>query len=187
MNLDLGGGPFPHEGFVSMDLREWGGRTGIVHDMAVMPWPIESGSVDEVYSCNALEHVTWRAWVNGGIVKEMYRVMKPGALAQLIWPELRRIIELSEFSCMCVDFKWYRAKADCPVCGGVGRVHPARVKCDLCGAQDYDDVADIHKNVIPEWEMLGYLKHTGFEIVACRTHCWNLSNCVVIARKPDAV
>lgn len=62
-------------------------RGGIIHDMRNLPIPgIEDNTYDGVYSEHFLEHLT----KDHGILflKEMYRVMKPGAVIRTIWPSM---------------------------------------------------------------------------------------------------
>lgn len=56
MKLEIGGGRYQKgSGFVNMDRIP---EADIVHDLEVMPWPIEDDTVDEVYSSHCIEHVT---------------------------------------------------------------------------------------------------------------------------------
>lgn len=50
----------------------------------LQPWPIEDGSVTEIYMSHALEHFTGKERVL--IFNEMYRVLSPGAKADIITP-----------------------------------------------------------------------------------------------------
>lgn len=55
MKIELGGGPFPRgEGFLNVDLA---GAADIQHDLNWCPWPIDTDTVDEVYSSHCMEHL----------------------------------------------------------------------------------------------------------------------------------
>lgn len=62
-------------------------RGGVVHDMTSLPIPgIEDETYDGVYSEHFLEHLTKTDGIN--FLKEMYRVMKPGAVIRTVWPSM---------------------------------------------------------------------------------------------------
>ena len=103
MKLDLGCGKNPKEGFIGVDSRDFGQQ--IVCDLSARSWLptkvtgvqlFETGngdgdewlfkndSVDEVHCSHFVEHLTQSERIH--FVNELYRVMKPGAKAQLITP-----------------------------------------------------------------------------------------------------
>lgn len=55
----------------------------IVHDLDVMPWPIESGTVDEVYSAHCIEHVANQT----AFCREVARICKVGATVEIRCPD----------------------------------------------------------------------------------------------------
>lgn len=62
-------------------------RGGIVHNMTVLPIPgIEDQTYDGVYSEHFIEHLTKDEGI--AFLKEMYRIMKPGATIRTIWPSM---------------------------------------------------------------------------------------------------
>lgn len=186
VNLELGGGPSKLGGFVSIDVHPWDGATDIIYDLSDIPWPIDDSSVDELYSCHLLEHLSWQLWPGCKLTNEMYRIMKPGAKMMHIWPEPARLLNLLPHACMCVDFKTFEPNPDCPKCGGHGRVHPLRVKTDLCGDQDVLlGHSDVHKNILFEHEFAAYVVSSGFKDVRTYTHARNIASCVLTARKPE--
>lgn len=181
MNLELGGGPVGNKryGYTSMDHLAWSGATDIVADISE-PWPLADECVDDIYSCHVLEHVSWRKLIT--TITESYRVLKHGKRATHIWPEFGRIMALWQWPCTCVNFKTFRADPNCPICHGKGKVHPARIKSDLCGGQEYD--GDVHLNILLEQELIGYLVYAGFEIENVATLGHNPACCRVVAVKP---
>jgi len=81
LKLDLGCGPNPKEGFVGVDVRDFGQE--IVCDLRDR-WKWEDNSVDEVYCSHFVEHLTATERIH--FANELYRVLKPGAKAEIIVP-----------------------------------------------------------------------------------------------------
>jgi hypothetical protein len=81
IRLDLGCGKNPKEGFVGVDVRDFG--QAIVCDLRDT-WKWEDDSVDEVHCSHFIEHLTGPERVH--FYNELYRVMKVGAKAQIIAP-----------------------------------------------------------------------------------------------------
>lgn len=68
-------------------IRDMRVRGGIVHDMTNLPIPgIEDETYDGVHSEHFIEHLTKEQGIN--FLKEMYRVMKSGAVIRTIWPSM---------------------------------------------------------------------------------------------------
>ena len=85
MRLDLGCGKNPREGFVGVDVRDFGQE--IVCDLRGT-WKWEDASVDEVNCSHFVEHLTGAERVN--FFNELYRVMKPKATAFIVTPNWSR-------------------------------------------------------------------------------------------------
>lgn len=83
MKLDLGCGNKPKEGFQGVDVRDYGRSDIIVADLR-QRWPFEDGSIDEAYSHHFVEHLTAPERIH--FANELYRVLKPGAHAEIIVP-----------------------------------------------------------------------------------------------------
>lgn len=80
MKLEIGGGIFPRkEGFINIDKIE---EADIVHDLEQYPWPFKDESIDEVYSCHCLEHLTDMEKV----LNEISRITKVDALIEFRVP-----------------------------------------------------------------------------------------------------
>jgi predicted SAM-dependent methyltransferase len=86
MKLQLGCGPYIKEGFINYDLNP--GPGGIVHDLT-KPLPHPDNSVDLIFSEHFIEHITREQAV--GLLKESYRVLKPGGKIRITTPDLRII------------------------------------------------------------------------------------------------
>ena len=83
LKLDLGCGWNKKEGFVGVDANSFDG-VDIVFDLRQEPWPWDDNSVEDVYSRHFVEHLTGKERII--FFNEMYRVLKPGAIARIITP-----------------------------------------------------------------------------------------------------
>ena len=81
MKFNLGCGTDVREGFVNVDGSPIDG-VDLVHDLAVMPWPIADGVATEVILINVLEHLpdTVRT------IEELRRICRPGAIVRVRVP-----------------------------------------------------------------------------------------------------
>lgn len=60
---------------------------GIIHDMRILPIPgIEDNSYNGAFNEHFIEHLTKEEGI--AFFKEMYRVLKPGAVIRTIWPSM---------------------------------------------------------------------------------------------------
>lgn len=83
VRLDLGCGPNPKEGYLGVDIRDYGRSDILVCDLRV-PWKWDDESVDAVYCNQFVEHLTAHERIH--FANELYRVLKPGAQAEIIVP-----------------------------------------------------------------------------------------------------
>ena len=81
LRLDLGCGKSPKEGFVGVDLRDFG--QPIVCDLRDL-WKWGDDSVAEARSSHFVEHLTAPERIH--FANELYRVLKPGGSAEIIVP-----------------------------------------------------------------------------------------------------
>lgn len=86
--LDLACGQRKKEGFKGIDLA---GDADIVWNLNEVPWPIKTSSVKEAYCSHYVEHIPhWQpGWTEDGwwrFFGELYRVMRNGAVAEIIHP-----------------------------------------------------------------------------------------------------
>ena len=82
MKLEIGGGiPIKArgEGWVNIDLVD---NADIRHDLNVFPWPIQDGSIEEVYSSHCLEHLRNPVTV----LQEIARICTVGAAVEIRVP-----------------------------------------------------------------------------------------------------
>lgn len=83
LRYDLGCGNNKREGFIGVDKYPTD-STDEVWDLLQFPWPIADESVDEAHCAHFFEHIP--AALRPGFMAELYRVLKPGAQAQIIVP-----------------------------------------------------------------------------------------------------
>lgn len=81
LKLDFGCGKNPREGFQGVDIRDFGQPFQV--DLT-KKWPFKDDSVDEAHASHFIEHLTSEERIH--FVNELYRVLKPGAKAQIIAP-----------------------------------------------------------------------------------------------------
>lgn len=88
MKLNLGCGFNKLEGHVNVD-KEAACHPDQVMDMEKLPWPFQDDTFTDVMAYHSLEHVgqTPEVWI--GILKELWRVCKPGALVRIAVPHPR--------------------------------------------------------------------------------------------------
>lgn len=86
LKLNLGCGTNKVQGYVNVD-RAHG--PDVVHDLESFPWPWPDSSVDEIRAHHILEHLGATPDKFIGVMKEMYRVCKPGAIVDIVVPHPR--------------------------------------------------------------------------------------------------
>lgn len=81
LKLDLGCGKNPREGFVGVDVKDFG--QAIVADLTTK-WPWEDSSVEEINCSHMVEHLTAEQRIH--FVNELHRVLKKGGKATIVTP-----------------------------------------------------------------------------------------------------
>jgi hypothetical protein len=84
--LNLGCGVNLMEGYLNIDKF---GKPDLVHDLNVFPWPFDDDSVEEVNAKHVLEHLGETIEQRFGIIKELYRICKNGAMIHIEVPHPR--------------------------------------------------------------------------------------------------
>ncbi len=74
MKLNLGCGNDIREGYLNIDVVDYGGNQ--IHDLNEYPYPFEDNTFDEVLASHILEHLN-NFHDN---ISELYRILKPGGL-----------------------------------------------------------------------------------------------------------
>lgn len=88
MRLNLGCGNKKMTGWLNVD-KEAAAKPDQVVDLEALPWPWPDSSVEAVLLRHVLEHLGARTEVYLGIVRELYRVCKPGAEVTVTVPHPR--------------------------------------------------------------------------------------------------
>ena len=88
MKLNLGCGPNKIDGFVNIDKSPACDPDRVI-DLEELPWPFASDSVSEVAMIHVLEHLGADTDTFLGIMKELYRVCRPGAPITIVVPHPR--------------------------------------------------------------------------------------------------
>jgi len=81
--LDLGCGAEKTTGAVGMDRRKVDG-VDIVHDLEVLPWPVDDAAFDRIIASHIVEHL--KPWLMLDIVDEMWRVLTVGGQVMIATP-----------------------------------------------------------------------------------------------------
>ncbi|MBW3023320.1 class I SAM-dependent methyltransferase [Candidatus Woesearchaeota archaeon] len=79
--LNLGCGRDVKPGYINLDFRKTKG-VDVVHDLEKIPYPFPDNSFTEVLAYNVVEHV--ENFI--ALVKEIYRILKPGGSLKIITP-----------------------------------------------------------------------------------------------------
>jgi SAM-dependent methyltransferase len=79
--LHLGSGSDILSGYVNLDFEKQPG-VDVIHDLEQTPWPFEDNTFEEVVTNHTLEHLSDLA----PIMKELWRVCKPGAIIRISVP-----------------------------------------------------------------------------------------------------
>lgn len=89
--IDIGSGPHPKpDATIRMDLHQWAGVTH-VHDLRHIPYPFPTDYADKVYFGDVIEHLT--KFDAPKVLKEIKRIMKPGATLEVTCPDVLWIME----------------------------------------------------------------------------------------------
>lgn len=83
MQLNLGCGNKPLEGFVNHDFDLHSPHVDISWDLNVLPWPWENCSFDKVAALSVLEHLNQNILAS---MNELWRIIKPGGVAVVKLP-----------------------------------------------------------------------------------------------------
>ena len=82
--LNVGCGPFPDKSFINLDYC-WTPEIDICWDITRKPYPIESASMDGIYTEHCLEHIRFKDFEYN--MHEFFRLLKPGGNLRIIMPD----------------------------------------------------------------------------------------------------
>ncbi|MGE5364375.1 MAG: class I SAM-dependent methyltransferase [Bacteroidota bacterium] len=80
MKLNLGCGRDIKEGYINLDIVDYGGN--MVCDITKFPYPFDDNVFDEVYASHVLEHLD----NFHKTISELYRILKPGGILVVYAP-----------------------------------------------------------------------------------------------------
>ncbi len=83
IKLNIGSGPNPMEGFISIDTIKFNDDI-VICNCGTEVWPYEDASGDEVHCSHMIEHLTAAERIH--FINELQRVLKPKAKATVIAP-----------------------------------------------------------------------------------------------------
>ena len=81
MNLNLGCGRNPIDGYVNLDRQALPG-VDVVHDLERFPLPFDDDTFDEILGVDLIEHITDAL----GLMAELWRIAKPGCVCTFALP-----------------------------------------------------------------------------------------------------
>lgn len=84
VNLDIGCGPNPRQGFEGVDQYSFGGKVKHVMDIRKTPWKWKTSSVTEIVCSHFLEHLTGPERCK--FLNECYRILVAGGKMTLVTP-----------------------------------------------------------------------------------------------------
>lgn len=87
MRVNIGSGRHRLSGFVNVDLSD----ADVIHDLTVIPWPFESGSVEWVNAGHILEHFDKADCYR--VLAEARRILRHGGRLTVAVPDLDKFIE----------------------------------------------------------------------------------------------
>ena len=82
LKINVGCGTDHKPGYIGVDRENWDGNIKVILDIEKESLPFEDETVDEVYCSHVLEHVDRPEL----LISEFYRILKPGALLNIIVP-----------------------------------------------------------------------------------------------------
>jgi len=88
MKINIGCGPVKMAGYVNIDKFPSFNPDKIM-DLEKTPWDFEDNSIEEIYASHVLEHIGQTSDEYFNIVKEFYRVLKPGGVLNIRVPHPR--------------------------------------------------------------------------------------------------
>lgn len=89
--LDIGCSNNKRPGTIGVDISP-ATQADVIHDLNAFPYPFATGSIDKVYAYHIIEHLNDPR----EFIKEIYRILKPGATAIFETPHFSSRVAYSE-------------------------------------------------------------------------------------------
>ena len=183
MKLNIGSHNKKMEGYINVDGLDLE-NVDVVHDYNNYPSPFEDDTVDEIYTCEFLEHLSFRKTFP--FLRDCYRILKKGGEIKIQVPDIGMMCKyyVNGQICDCVPRKAekmseYKAQKGCKKCQGRALIHHERWKFALAGAQKHE--YDAHLNHFTEGELLLNLRTAGFRDMKTYNNLYKL---IIHAKKP---
>lgn len=90
LKINVGAGPFRHEGWLNVDCRLSFGKDDVVCDLR-RRWPLPEGSAKYIFSEHVFEHFAYPDQI-GHVLRECYRILQPGGVLRIIVPDAERYL-----------------------------------------------------------------------------------------------
>jgi len=189
--LHLGAGPNILEGWLNTDVEPQG--EGVFFLDAGKPFPLPDQAFDYIFSEHLIEHFTYRDGLR--VLKECYRVLKPGGTIRIATPDMDKIIGLRTKEKNDLQSRYVKWHIDnfFPEIGGSNDIFVINSAFSGFG----------HKFLYDEMTLRNSLRETGFsDIVRCapgeshdvnlqkvdhraRDEMWSFSHLILEGKKPN--
>lgn len=180
LKLNLGSGKIrKKEGWTNVDIQDWEGNTDIKHDLTCFPYPFNSESIEEIYSAEFLEHISFKNTKK--FLDECWRILKYEGSLTIQVPDAGKAMEYytNKQICDCVkhkptDEKDAIANPYCVKCKGRAKINPIRWLYTFTGACKHQ--YDYHLNIFTKESLLGYLENSFFRDIEIKNdnYGWKL-------------
>ena len=87
--LEIGPGTHPVD--CRWDTMDMKGRPTFIHDVRILPLPVQSGKYDLVYMSHILEHVPWFQTID--LLEEVHRILKGNGTVEIWVPDFEKIVQ----------------------------------------------------------------------------------------------
>ena len=123
----------------------------IIHDLETFPYPIPDNKYEIIYMSHVLEHIRW--YEAERVLKELYRILKPGGKLEIWVPDFGKIIE--GYLSGSIPEEWSIYNKDRDFMKWVnGRLF------------SYGTTENLHKACYDAFYLAKLLRNTGFKLVA---------------------
>lgn len=132
---------------------------------------VEENSIEEILMVEVLEHISFRD--TDKVLKEIYRVLKPGGLLKIQVPDCGAMMEAYVFNNISSEVP-HKPTNDAEVFEKITEgksVHPNRWLFAFCGAQKHR--YDAHLNIFTKERMEEYLENAGFDNIDIQSDKFN--------------